>query len=189
MNAEKFNNISYDALTVAQKIDKAFLYGSLRATNKLLVDPEFDPSNCDSFAICTASEYGHIRVVDRLLQDSRIDPSIYNNYALTLAAMNGHSTVVEKLIQDSRVTPSELHYGEVHNNISINQFSDKTLSVLVRVLKFPFERDSYIIEWEPRLLEYIHNFNNMITERTVYSNNNSNGIHRDIWKYVVESYL
>jgi hypothetical protein len=182
-------NIEYYSLTFAQKIDKAFLYGSLRATNKLLQDPEFDPSNFDSFAICTASEYGHVRVVDRLLQDSRIDPSIYNNYALVLAAMNGHLAVIERLLQDSRVNISELHYGEVHNSISINQFSDKSLSILANTLKFPFKHNSYIIDWEPRLLEYIRDFNSMIDERTVYSNNNTNGIHRDIWEYVVKSYL
>lgn len=158
-------------MTFKQKTDKAFIYGSLRATNKLLLDPYFGPFGLDKYAICTASEYGHLRVVNRLLQDPRVDPSVYANMAISMAVWNGHIAVVERLLQDPRVDPSD--------NMSIDQFSDRSLFILVNALKYPFPKNSYISEWEPRLLEYVRDFRIMIEERTTY----------DIWKYIISMYL
>jgi hypothetical protein len=107
-----------------------------------------------------------------------------------MASVNGHIEVVELLLQDHRVDPNELHNEVIPpGGITVNQFSDQSLFILVRAFTFPINVNSFIIDWEPRLLEYSREFNAMIHELTVYNTINSTGIHSDIWRYVVNSYM
>lgn len=73
------------------------------------LQPFFDPSADDNYAIKWAAERGNIAVVKLLLKDPRVGPSICDDEAIQLAAKNGHITVVELLLKDKRVDPSAGH--------------------------------------------------------------------------------
>ena len=67
--------------------------------DRLLCDPDVDPSVDDSVAVCFTSGNGHASVVRRLLRDERVNPSTYGSHALRIACRNGHVEVARILLQ------------------------------------------------------------------------------------------
>jgi hypothetical protein len=89
------------------ELHRASYHGNVEEVERLLQDPNVDPSENNNSAIQYASDNGHLAVVERLLQDHRVDPSSLNNDAIQCAASSGHLAIVERLLQDDRVDPSD----------------------------------------------------------------------------------
>jgi hypothetical protein len=135
-------------------------------------------------AFLSATINGHLAVVERLLQDPRVDPSAGNNGAIQNASANGHLEVVERLLQDPRVDPNILHTCNI-NNLDVNQFSEKSLMILVNKLVFP-ATICKIRHWKPRIDEFCKELFGIANDLTVVLDEtlDNNGLQRNIWETV-----
>jgi hypothetical protein len=162
-------------------IQAASIKSHLAVVERLLQDPRVDPSANYNRAMQWASFSGCLEVVERLLQDPRVDPSARNNIALQVAASNGCLAVVERLLQDPRV--------DVHK-FDTNKICFLPIKTIIALnLELPFPADSSIKHLESDVREQRQEFIDIIAERTVYNNTDTSGIHREVWKYVVSTYL
>jgi ankyrin repeat protein len=185
--------------------------GHLEVVERILQDSKVDPWGLYNQAIKSASSNGHLSVVERLLQDPRVDPSADNNMTLQHACYSGHIAVVERLLQDPRVDPS-------NNNLSIQLAAENShLAIFTLLLQdprvdvhkldpnkisllsieriillnlaLPFPADSKLKHFESVVREQRQEFIDIVSERTVYNNTDTYGIHREVWKYIVFPYL
>jgi hypothetical protein len=186
--------------------------GHLAVVERFLQDPRLDPSDESNLAIKLASSDGSLEVVTLLLQDSRVDPSAQYNWSIQRASSNGHLAVVERLLQDPRVDPSASNnhsilcascYGHLEvftlllqdPRVDVHKLDPNKISLLSieRILSMnlalPFPADSKIKHFESVVREQRQEFIDIVSERTVYNNTDTYGIHREVWKYIVSPYL
>jgi hypothetical protein len=89
-----------------QEFKDAVRANDVEAVQRLLQDPNVDPTADKSHALLWASYQGFTDVVRVLLQDPRVDPSVREQIALSYASEYGRLPVVQMLLQDPRVDPS-----------------------------------------------------------------------------------
>ena len=83
----------------------------LSILERLLKNPDFDPSIDNNKAIILAAEFGRTDLVKLLLEDSRVNPAANYNDAIFRAAAEGWLDIVKLLLQDNRVDPSDRKNG------------------------------------------------------------------------------
>jgi hypothetical protein len=89
----------------------ACINGRATVVERLLQEPDVDPSQKFSFAFCEASRLGHLRIVKCLLADGRADPTANGAEALRHVIQNEHVGILKLLLDDGRADPGEAEGG------------------------------------------------------------------------------
>lgn len=80
--------------------------------NRIMRDPDIDPSCNDNDALLCACKLENIQMIGRLLLDKRVNPASNYNILLSTICKIGDVLILERLLQDERVDPS-MHNGWV----------------------------------------------------------------------------
>jgi ankyrin repeat protein len=100
-----------DSAKLRRGFHLACINGMATVVERLLQEPDVDPSQNFSFAFCEASRLGHARVVKCLLADGRADPTANGSEALRHAIQNEHVAILKLLLKDGRADPGEAEGG------------------------------------------------------------------------------
>jgi hypothetical protein len=165
-------------------IQRASCLGHLEIVNLLLQDERVDPSDNQNWAIQYASHNGYPAVVERLLQDKRVDPSTHNNLAIKFAYQQSKLAIFERLLQDERVDPNIIQTK--NTRLKIEEFSEKSVSILAAKLVFIGGKFQPIIHWKPRIDKYREELFAIAGDLTVVLDEtlDNSGLQRYVWEMV-----